>query len=152
MAEVDDPKKVFNFGVIAPGLNPYSVQECDLPDFDLDIVEHGESNHMVGTAGMIKFGDMTLTKLRPVSGGDNWIWDWIQSIQNVITGGGSLPQQYKRNFNVVQYSYDNITITDNWGCNGAIPKKLNGLKLSKTKSENSLEEITFHLDTCYKLQ
>lgn len=152
MAEIDDPKKVFNFGVIAPGLNPYAVQECDLPDFDLDVVEHGQSNHMIGTAGLIKFGDVTLNKLRPISKADNWIWDWIQSIQDVDSGGGDLPQNYKRNIDIVQYSYDNITITDRWELKGCFPKKINGIKLSRVKSENAMEDVTLHVDTCRKTQ
>lgn len=152
MAEIDDPKKVFNFGVIAPGLNPYSVQECDLPDMDMDVVEHGESNHLIKTAGLIKFGDLTLNKLRPISKADNWVWTWIQGIQNIITGGGQLPIFYKRNLNVVQYSYDDITITDNWSIRGCFVKKINGLKLSRVKSENSMENITLSVDTCYKIR
>jgi phage tail-like protein len=150
MAEIDDPKKSFNFGIIAAGLNPYTVQECNLPDFDLDIVEHGQDNHMIKTAGMIKFGDVTVNKLRPVTLEDNWIWDWIQGIQDAIFGGGQLPQDYKRDFDIVQYSYDNITITDRWEISGSFPKKINGLKLGRMKSENSLEEILLSVDTCYK--
>ncbi len=151
MAKYDNPQKGFTFGVISPGLNPYSVQEVDLPDIDFDENQHGEANHMIKTAGMIKFGDGSLNRLKPAVGGDNWIWIWVTSIQNAAVGGGSLPSIYKRNIRVVQYGPDGISIVEAWDWIGAWPKKINGLKLNKTKSENTMEEITFAMDMAIKV-
>lgn len=151
MAEYDNPQKSFTFGVIAPGLNPYAVQQCDLADTDFDEVTHGQDNHDIKTAGKIKFGDVTINKLRPMVETDNWIWAWVQLIQNAQLGGGALPSIYKRNIRIVQYSADGVTITDAWDLQGAWPKKINGFKLDKTKSENVMEEITFAIDTQTKV-
>lgn len=151
MAKYDNPQKGFTFGVIAPGLNPYSVQEVDLPDVDFDELQHGESNHMIKTAGMIKYGDGTLNKLLPAVGSDNWIWAWVTSIQDGVSGGGQIPSAYKRNIRVVQYAPDGINIVAAWDWIGAWPKKINGLKLSKTKSENVMQEITFAMDMAVKV-
>src|SRR6478736_7864227 len=117
MAQIEDPKKVFQFGFLAAGLNPFEVQKVDIPDFEIEVVEHGDTNYDVKTGGRIKFGDVTLEKLRPMSGGrgrTNWIWDWIQSI--VDTDFGSIGNSffYKRNNDIVQYNYDGLSITDRW--------------------------------------
>jgi phage tail-like protein len=150
MAQVTDPKKAFQFNIFAAGLNPYAAQSVDIPDFDIDIIEHGDTDHDVKTAGRIKYGNVKIEKLRPIGLADGWVWDWIQSIRNVDTGGGQLAREYKRNISIVQLSYDNITITDEWVCEGAWPSKLNGLNLSRVKSENSMETVELSIDRCRK--
>lgn len=154
MAQIEDPKKAFQFGYLAPGLNPYAVQQADIPDFDVEITEHGDLNYDVKTGGKMKFGDITLNNLRPVSAGigSNWVWDWIQSIVNVADGSIGNPIAYKQSHDIVQYDYDNITVTDRWRCFGVFPKKINGQKLDRTKSENSMENITLSVDRVIKTQ
>lgn len=150
MAQVTDPKKSFQFNIFAAGLNPYAAQNVDIPDYDIDVVEHGDTDHDIKTAGRIKYGNVKIEKLRPIGTSDSWVWDWIQSIRNVTTGGGLLASQYKRNISIVQLSYDNITITDEWRCKGAWPSKVNGLSLSRTKSENSMETVELSVDQVVK--
>ena len=152
MAQIENPKKSFQFGIIAAGLNPYSVQEADIPDFEIEQVEHGDLDHDIKTAGRIKFSNFKLTKLRPIGTGDNWIWTWITNIRNSFTGGGQLASQYKRTIDIVQYAYDNITITDDWKMIGTWPTKVNGISLSRTKSENTMEEIEFSVDQVRKVR
>lgn len=152
MAQIEDPKKVFQFGYIAPGLNPYQVQQADIPDFDIEIAEHADTNFDVKTAGRMKFGNVVLNNLRPVSGGSNWVWTWIQSIVDVIGGGIGNPLNYKQTHDIVQYSYDDVTVTDRWRCFGIFPIKINGQKLDRTKSENSMDNITLSVDRVVKTQ
>ena len=146
MAQIEDPKKGFQFGIIAAGLNPYAVQEANVPDIELEQVEHGDLAHDIKTAGRAKYGNIELSKLRPLGIGDNWIWRWILDIRNTLTGGGQLASRYKRNLDIVQYAYDNRTITDLWECEGAWPCKVNGIELSRTKSDNVMEKIELSVD------
>lgn len=150
MAQVTDPKKAFQFNIFAAGLNPYAAQDVNIPDFDIEVVEHGDTDHDVKTAGRIKYGNVTVTKLRPIGIGDSWVWAWIERIRNSTTGGGQLARQYKQNISIVQLSYDNITITDEWKCEGAWPTRVNGLALSRTKSENSMETVELAIDRARK--
>lgn len=152
MAQIANPKKAFNFGIIAAGLNPYSAQEVNVPDYELDVVEHGDTNHKIKTAGMMNFGNVTITKLRPMGQADNWIWTWIQLIQNVYTGGGALASVYKRDLDIVQYGYDNLTVTDRWEIEGAWPVRINNMALSRTTSENSMETVELSVDRSRKVQ
>lgn len=152
MAQIANPKKAFNFGIIAAGLNSYAVQQANIPDVEIDQVEHGDTNYKVKTAGLVTYGNVTLTKLRPIGIGDNWVWPWIQSIQNVYTGSGQLPSIYKRDIDIVQYSYDNVTVTDRWELEGAWPQKVNNMNLDRATSENSMESIELSVDRMQKVQ
>lgn len=150
MSQINNPKKAFNFGIYAPGLNPYTVQTANIPDFEVETVEHGDTNYRVKTAGMMVFGNITLEKLRPLNLGDNWVWNWIRDVQNVETGGGQIAEIYKRNIDIVQYSYDNVTVTDRWNCWGVFPVRINNMSLSRTQSENSMETIELSVDRVVK--
>lgn len=152
MAQIENPKKAFNFNVIAAGLNPYEVQEVNIPDVEFDEVEHGDVASIVKTAGLARYGNVTLTKLRPIGTGSNWVWQWIQSIRNVRTGGGLLPSQYKRNLDIVQLAYDARTVTDRWEIRGAWPVRVNNMNLSRTTSENSMETVELAVDSSEKVQ
>lgn len=152
MAQIQNPKKQFQFQVIAAGLNPYTVQTCNLPDWEIEVVEHGDLGKRIKTAGISTYGNLTLEKLRPIDFADNWIWQWIQTIRNPRTGGGLLSSQYKRDIDVVQLSYDNQTVTDRWEISGAWPTQINGMELSRTASENSIESIELSVDDVVKTQ
>ena len=152
MAQVQDPLKQFQFGIIAAGLDPYLVQECNLPDFELDVVTHGDVNYDVKTAGRAKVGTVTMTNLRSASRNRNWLNVWLLSIQNIALGGGLPPTGYKRVFNVVQYSFDNFTITDDWLLEGVWPSKINGQEFRRTASDNSIDTIEFQVDRIIKVR
>lgn len=152
MAQIANPKKAFNFGIIAAGLNPYAAQDVNIPDYEIDVVTHGDTNHDIKTAGKMNFGNVTITKLRPMGLGDNWVWSWIQTIQNVYTGGGLLASQYKRDIDIVQYGYDNLTVTDRWEIDGAWPVRVNNMNLSRVSSENSMETVELSVDRSQKVQ
>lgn len=152
MAQVNDPKKSFQFNILVAGLNTYEAQKVNLPDWELDVVEHGDVNHDIKTAGKVKFGDLVVEKLRPVTSGyPNWVWDWILSIQNASLGGGLNPSAYKRTVIITQLGYDGFTVTDIWECSGVFPKKINGMEFNRGgTSENSIETIDFSVDKVIK--
>lgn len=152
MAKINNPKKQFNFNVIAPGLNPYAVQVANIPDHEIEQVEHGDVNYTVKTPGRISFGNVILEKLRPLDYTDNWIWDWIDQTQNAFTGGGGIPDNIKRNITIVQLASDNITVTDQWEIEGAWPTRLNDMNLSRVTSDNSLEKIELSVDRVRKVR
>lgn len=151
MAKINNPKKQFNFGIIAPGLNPYAVQTANIPDYEIEQVEHGDTNYTVKTPGRISFGNITLEKLRPLDFADNWIWDWVEMTQNAYNGVGGVPALIKRNITIVQYATDGITVTDQWLVEGAWPTRINNMALSRVTSENSMETIELSVDRVRKV-
>lgn len=151
MAKINNPKKQFNFGIFAPGLNSYAVQTANIPDFEIEQVEHGDTNYTVKTPGRISFGNITLEKLRPIDFSDNWIWNWVLQVANAATGINGLPGQVKKNITIVQYSTDGITVTDQWEVEGAWPTRVNNMSLSRVTSDNSMETIELSVDRVIKV-
>lgn len=151
MAQIDNPKKGFQFNVFTAGLLPYAVQEITGLEKEIDQVAHGDIASDIQTAGRVKYPNIKLDKLRPIGMMDNWLWNWMELVRDSQTGGGLLASRYKRNLDIEQYSYDNITKTDIWEVYGTWPCKLNGLELSRTKSENSMESIELSVDSFKKI-
>jgi hypothetical protein len=150
MARVADPKKSFNFSIATPGLNPFLAQKVNVPDFELDVVKHGDTNHDIKTAGKMNFGNITMEKISSSTSFDNWLWIWIQGIQNVSVGSGLLPQAYKREMVIMQLSVDGITPLDIWDCSGMWPFKINGIEFTRLESLNTIETIEFCVDKVRK--
>lgn len=146
MAKVSNPRKQFQFNIIIPGINPFLVQEVKTPDIDHDVVEHGDTNFLVKTAGMKKIGTLTISKLAPIIGLDIAIRVWGNEVQNTISGGGQLPDIYKRPIIVEQYAADGLTVVERWTYEGCWPSKINGYDFSRKSSDNSMQTIEFCVD------
>ena len=134
MAQVANPRKQFQFTVVVQGLNPFLAQEVTSPDFEFDVVEHGDTNFLVKTAGLIKFGNININKISVSTGSDSFVWDWMLEIQSTQAGGGLLPSLYKRVVEIQLFSTDNVTIIDAWRCFGAWPCKVNGIEQTMTRA------------------
>lgn len=146
MANVPNPRKNFNFSISIAGLNPFLAQEVDLPNHDVDVVEHGDTNYVVKTGGQAKFDNLKVKKISDATGPDNWVWDWQKQIQDVFAGGGDLPSNYKRTIIVEQFAPDGLTVINTWVYYGAWPNKINNSTFKRIGSENTMEEIEFCVD------
>ena len=146
MAKIQNPRKQFNFGIQIFGMNEFLCQEVDLPDFEIDVIPHGDTNYDVKTGGRAKVGTLNVKKIMSATAPDNFLWAWLTQVQNIQVGGGALPSLYKRNITVKEYSNDGVTILNIWQYFGVWPSKLNGLKLSRVGSENTIEDIEFQVD------
>lgn len=146
MAKINNPRKNFNFQVSIQGINPFLCQEVKLPDVDFDMVEHGDTNFDVKTAGRKKISQLTVEKIFPSDQTDNEIRNWSNQIQDTTTGGGALPSQYKRTVIVQQYAPDGVTVLDQWELDGAWPQKINGIAFNRRSSENTIQSIEFCVD------
>ena len=57
--KVANPRKQFQFGIILPGLDPFLCQKVKSPDLEFEVAEHGDTNFLVKTAGILKVGMVT---------------------------------------------------------------------------------------------
>lgn len=137
---VISPLKQFKFTIEIDGLDQFLCQEVTLPDQIVEEVEHTEGNFKVRTPGLVTLGDITLSKLKPADTADDWALEWITSVQDLSTGVGGVPADYLRT--VVIRLQDNAgntietrTYTDCW------VKQNTGLTLSKTSSDNIMQEV-----------
>lgn len=151
MAQIENPRKEFNFTLsVAPlPFNPWLAQEVDLPDSEIDVTAHGDTNHDINTAGRRKLGKITIKKLMTTDGPDNYFYDWHASCQDFISGGGLPPIAYKRVMTFSELAEDNATVINTWIAVGCWPNKISGNKLRRTGSDNIIEEIEI---TCDKIE
>jgi len=146
MAKIANPRKQFQFNISVPGLNPWLAQKVRLPDLEIDMVEHGDTNFIVKTAGIKKTGTLNIEKISPADGIDSYVWDWMRQIQDTDFGGGDLPSNYKVDLIVEQYSNDGVTVIGRWLLIGCWPQKVNGIEYDRTGSNNTVESIDFCVD------
>lgn len=148
MAKVSNPRKSFSFTVQIAQLpiNPFLVQEVDDPDVEVEQVSHGDTNYDVKTPGRVKVGNGTLRKLMTTDGGDNYMWDWLESCQDAWIGGGLVPDEAKRTLIISELAEDGTSVLNTYTWEGAWPTKINGNSRKRTASENIIEEIEFSVD------
>lgn len=151
MAKVANPKKVFQFGLSINGVNQFLIQDCKIPTAEIAADTHGDTNHDIKTAGRVTIGDIELKKLIADPTGDNWAMDWLNEAQNHITGGGTVPQLYKRNVIIAQYAEDGLNIVNRWVCNGVWCKKVEMETFKRGETGNIIENVMLSVDSIQKL-
>lgn len=150
MANIENPKKQFNFQIFLPAMNPFLAQKVTLPDFSADVVEHGDFNYLVKTGGINKVGTLNIEKISSALFPDSQFFNWIQTIQNAMVGSGALPSSYKTTITVEHYAPDGFTVLDRYIMEGCWPSKLNGVELSRVDSGNTMESIEMQVDRMFK--
>lgn len=153
MAQIENPRKKFNFSIsIAPDpIDPFLVQKVQIPEREVEVVEHGDTNHDIKTGGRVKFGMLTLEKISTTSGADTYFEDWMASIADPLLGGGLVPDQYKRIMTITELAEDGVTPLNTWVCTGCWPSKRNSIDLSRTESDNTIESLEICVDTVEKV-
>lgn len=155
MAEVSNPHKKFQFTLNIPRVGVFLAQEVTLPETENDIVEHGDTNHLIKTAGLAKFGMLTINMIQSAAVLANdtvQLYNWVRQIQDAYQGGGDIPDNYKVEGSVSQYATDGQTVIATWKFEGLWLQKINGVELSRTDSENTIHALEFCLDKMHKGQ
>lgn len=145
---ITNPRKNYNFKAIisAQYYNPFMVQELKTPDVDIDVVEHGQANSTIKTAGQIKYTNAQLKGIIPQEQGLDWVQVWIKDVQDILRGGGLVPNMYKKNLQVVYLGIDGKTVVETETWEGAWPCKLNGKDLKAIGSENIINDLELCVD------
>ncbi len=151
MAKIANPRKVFNFRIEIAGFDQFLAQTVEIPEIELEVTEHGDTNHSIKTAGRIKIGDITMEKLKPTLLPDNMFWTWLHAAQNILLGGGLLPINYKQIIIIKEMDTTGLIALNRWLCEGVFPKKISQNKLDRMSSDNVLETVVFSVDRCYRL-
>lgn len=153
MAKISNPRKVFNWSIqiIPDPINPFLFQVVKLPDYTVDQVKHGDTNHDIKTAGRAEVSNMTAEKLMKSNESDTYMWGWINACQSILLGGGSIPDIYKKSAKITELAEDGSTVINTWEASGLWPCKVNGHSLDRMKSENTLENIEFSVDELEKV-
>ena len=152
-AKVKNPRKKFLWQItfVKHPLNPYLFQKVNLPEITIEQVEHGDVNRSVKTAGRVTVGNMSANKLETTSGSDTWLWDWLNSCQDMVLGGGLTPSEYCETARVDELAEDGVSILNSWICEEVWPCRVNGQELDRMSSENTIEDLEFSVGICNKL-
>ena len=152
-AKVKNPRKKFLWQItfVKHPLNPYLFQKVNLPEITIEQVEHGDVNRSVKTAGRVTVGNMSANKLETTSGSDTWLWDWLNSCQDMGLGGGLTPSEYWETARVDELAEDGVSILNSWICEEVWPCRVNGQELDRMSSENTIEDLEFSVGICNKL-
>lgn len=152
-AKVKNPRKRFLWQISFPKhpVNSYKFQSCQLPEISIEATAHGDINRDVKTGGRVTVGNMTVRKLMTTDGSDTWFWDWLNSVQDMILGGGLTPSEYWENAIVQELAEDGVTVINTWYMTEVWPCRVNGMDLDRTSSENTIEEIEFSVGTVDKV-
>jgi len=150
---VRNPRKEFNFTLqFAPDpIDPWLAQEVNLPDIEIDVTEHGDANHDIKTGGRAKYGAITLNKLLTTTGSDNWFFDWAASVADTFQGGGLPPMAYWKTLVITELAEDGATAINTWICHEVWPSKINGQKLDRMSSDNSIESVELQVNRVEKI-
>lgn len=152
MAKIANPHKQFQWSIQLSVLDPFLAQKVTIPSPEIDVAEHGDTNYIIKTGGIIKWDTLKIEKISKASIDplNNWVWDWVQTIQDAYVGGGEIPEVYKVDGQIIKYATDGVTIIGTWECEGLWPQKINGVELSRVDSNNTIESIEFQLDRMRK--
>lgn len=155
MATVANPRKVFNFSLqfTKMPIEPMLFQEVVQPDYEIEVVEHGDANYDVKTGGRVKVGKLTLRKLlRTTRDTESMIfWDWMKEVQNPVLGGGGVPSSYYRGVIIEEFAEDGLTPINRWEYSEVWPNKINGQTQKRMSSDNTIEEIELSVNLMNKM-
>jgi phage tail-like protein len=175
MAKNANPRKNFNFSiqVVGESFDPFLVQKIDIPEREIEVVTHGETNHDIKTGGRVSFGNLVLEKIfttTPNLDAHTYFEDWMASVQDPVLGGGLSPLNkvvsaqfgYKRDLIIFEFPESGVAVNQDtgaptgvplntWYIRGAWPSKRDAISLNRTESENTIERIELSVDYIEKI-
>lgn len=141
-----NPRKKFPWKVEFEGLEPVLVQKVKIPTLSVETAEHGYSNILVKTGGMIKIADIELNKLMFQDKNENWAYNWMKEVSDPETGTVGTPSDYKRNGYIIFFDTDLETVLEKWQVFGCWVKEIEKDELDKGSSENLMEKVILSCD------
>ena len=176
MAKNANPRKNFNFSIqiVGESFDPFLAQKVDIPEREIEVVEHGETNHNIKTGGRVSFGNLIMEKIlttTPNLDAHTYFEDWMASVQDPVLGGGLVPRNktidqafgYKRDILIYEFAESGVQVTqqggapfqtvplNTWYLRGCWPSKRDAITLDRTASENTIERLEFSVDFIEKI-
>jgi len=155
MAKISNPRKVFNFSIEFQNypINPFLAQKVTIPDSEIEVVEHGDTNHAIKTGGRRSVANVIIEKLLTTTIGDQankYFWDWHNQVQS-FGNGGAVPLAYKRMVLIYEFAEDGVTVLNTWEVYNAWPAKISGQEHDRNSSDNTIESIELACERIEKL-
>lgn len=142
---VPNARKGFNFVVEVSGIPSFEVQSFTPPAIGAEVVEHGDANKSVKTAGRVTYGDATFTKLKRLPGSDDAVWRWIREAQNGSRGSGGYFEDYNRTIVVREVGPNGVYTANYWVLTGWV-SNVEQSAFTRTESDNVLQTVTLAIN------
>jgi len=155
---IKNPRKAFNFKISFPKsyeLSAFGVQECTLPDSEIEEVMHGFGNTEIKTAGIVKTGSLKISRIVPISTLGNEtkkIFQWHLSAQDPYSQSGGDPDVYKKVVTVEELDNAGFgpdftpVVIGLYTVIGVWPRLINGREYKRGESANVIESVEFSVD------
>lgn len=149
--KIANTRHAFGFIIEIDGLNQYLVQKIQIPEEEIEVVAHGDTNHDVKTGGRYKIGDIVLDKLKALPTSDMWAKQWMNTVQNPTLGGGSLPLDYKKIVIIREMDTTGTIAVNSYIFEGCFPTKISHSDFDRNSSDNMIETVTLSTDRGRKI-
>jgi phage tail-like protein len=147
-ANFANPRKKYNWsiGIVPVPINPFLFQKVDGLESSITQDEHGDTNHNIKTAGRVEHANIKAEKLMPSNASDTYMWDWHESCQSSLIGGGLVPTAYKKTIMITEFAEDGVKVLNTWTAFGVWPCKINSSEYNRGDSGNAIETVEFSVD------
>lgn len=140
-------RKKFPWTLEFEGLEAALAQKVKLPTLTVDAAEHGSGNVLIKTGGMIKIGDIEISKLMFSNKNESWAYNWMRQVSDPELGVIGVPSEYKKNGYIIFYGPDMQTVLEKWQVFGCWPKEIEKDELDKTAvADNLMEKVVLSCD------
>lgn len=140
---VEDPLKVFRFILEIDGFARAGFMECTGLERTTEVAEYregGDNETPKKSAGLSKFGDVTLKRGQVLDEGQNDFYNWAQEVHNVSSLGGT-QRDYRRDVDIVQFERGGLEVA-RWRLHESWPNRFKPFgDLNALGNDNSIEEL-----------
>lgn len=145
-AKLLDTYKNFNYKLEFADLDPVLIQEVTPPDIEVTTATHFIGTGEFKTASRVTTGDMTLKKLVAANNADNFFFDWVNDVIDMLNLQAGVPSEYKRNGYMIQLQPNGESILRRWQVMGAFPKTIPGITQTAGSDDDFMEELVLSVD------
>lgn len=140
------PRGTWQFAVDIDGVNQFNIQKVVFPSLAHNVREHHELGRKVKNPGQIEVGDMTWEMIVPADTIDNRAYEWFRLVRNIRTGGGSLPQLFKRNVVIRELAFDEQTTLTSHICEQIWLKEVTRSDGDRASSDNLIRTMVWSVE------
>lgn len=145
------PVKEFQFIVEIDGVDQFELQKVSPPKVEVEVDEHGAGTHRVKTGGMAKVGNAKFEKIKLLSTGTMWAWNWLNRVVNTKTGKGGLAIDYKRTVVIKEMAPDGSYAVSKELWVGVFPVAIERSDKDRKSSNNIIDTIELSVDEVHPM-
>lgn len=147
MAQIGEQRKLehkWRFTVEIDGFASAHFNKCSALEFEIAKVEHWEGGNIIPhkEPGRVTVSDLTLDR---GVGLDRDVYNWAKEAADFVRNGGGLPEELKRNVEIVQRDRAGNEVR-RWAVYNAWPQKFQAGEWDNNSDEVVIEQLVLCID------